>query len=488
MTLQELIRDIPVIEIAGDPDMDIRAIEYDSRKVRSGSLFLALRGFTSDGNAFVPEARRRGAAAVLTDEPATMAAFSGQLTVVRIPDARKAMALIADRFHGSPQSMLVMTGITGTNGKTTTSYMVRSIFETAGIGCGLIGTIRHVVGGELVESSNTTPEAPDIHRFLARMAAARQGACVMEVSSHALALSRVYGIRFRAAAFTNLTRDHLDFHGDLMAYLDAKSLLFSELSGDSTAVINGDDPSAQHIRMVSRGGAVVTYGFDTANDMHPVSLDLDGRGSRVEFLSPWGPLAVSLNLPGRFNVMNAMAAAGIALSCGIPPEIVTEGLESLRSVDGRFQPVNAGQDFAVIVDYAHTPDALERVLSATREITPGKLISVFGCGGDRDRGKRPLMGDISARLADYSVVTSDNPRTEDPLAIITEITAGMNGARNYDVVPDRAAAIARALELARPGDSVVIAGKGHEDYQIIGTTKNHFDDAETARRILKELQ
>jgi UDP-N-acetylmuramoyl-L-alanyl-D-glutamate--2,6-diaminopimelate ligase len=398
------------------------------------------------------------------------------------------MSLAADCFYGSPQSSLVMTAVTGTNGKTTTSYLVKSIFEAGGMGCGLIGTIRHIVGNEIVPSNNTTPEAPDIHSFLARMADAKQRACVMEVSSHALVLSRVHGIWFRAAAFTNLTRDHLDFHGDFDAYLDAKSLLFTGLSGDSTAVLNGDDPASAHIRTVSRAGRVLTYGFGGTNDLRPESLEMDARGSRFVIASPFGPIPVTLALPGRFNVMNAMTAAGIALGCGISAEVISAGLADMRAVDGRFQTVEAGQDFAVIVDYAHTPDALERILTSTREITRGRVISVFGCGGDRDRGKRPLMGGISARLADHTVVTSDNPRTEDPLAIISEITAGMDSAGNYEVIPDRETAIRRALERAKPGDAVVIAGKGHEDYQIIGTVKIHFDDAETARRILGEAR
>jgi len=486
MVLTELIRDIPAVSIEGDASRDIRTIEYNSRKVASGSLFMAIRGRKTDGNIFISDAVKRGAAAVLTDEPAIAAAQTGAIAVVRVPDARKAMALIADRFYGSPQESLIMTGITGTNGKTTVSYMVRSIFQTAGIGCGLIGTIRHIAGNEIIESLNTTPEAPDIHSFLSRMARAGQGACVMEVSSHALSLSRVHGIRYRAAVFTNLTRDHLDFHGDFVSYLDAKSILFSELSGDSTAVINGDDPSAEHIKLSSSGGRVVTFGFGSGNDIHPTALSMNAGGSRAEAATPWGALAISISLPGRFNIMNALAAAGVSLACGIPREITARGLEALRMVDGRFQTVEAGQDFMVVVDYAHTPDALERALSAAREITRGRLISVFGCGGDRDRGKRPLMGGISARMADYTVVTSDNPRTEDPLDIIADITAGMNTTVNYEVMPDRASAIRRALELAKPGDAVVIAGKGHENYQIIGTARIHFDDVETADRILRE--
>lgn len=484
MTLIELTGGLRGARFDGDTSVDIRSIEYDSRKVKAGTLFLAIRGYKTDGNAFIPQAVARGAAAVLTDEENVL---SG-VTVVRVPDARKAMAVIADRFYGGPQSSLVMTAITGTNGKTTTAYMVKSIFESGGLSCGLIGTIRHIVGSETVQSNNTTPESPDIHSFLSRMAKSRQSACVMEVSSHALVLSRVYGISFRAAAFTNLTRDHLDFHGDFTSYLESKGILFSELSGDSSAVINGDDPSAPHIMRVSRGGRILTFGFGKTCDLQPEVLEMDACGSRFVIRSPFGAIPVTLALPGRFNVMNAMAAAGIGLACGIPADVVSGGLGALTAVDGRFQTVDAGQDFTVIVDYAHTPDALEHALSAAREITRGRILSVFGCGGDRDRGKRPLMGGISARLADYTVVTSDNPRTEDPLQIIADITPGMNSGNEYEIIPDRESAIRRALECAKPGDTVIIAGKGHEDYQIIGAEKIHFDDAETACRLLKEMQ
>jgi UDP-N-acetylmuramoyl-L-alanyl-D-glutamate--2,6-diaminopimelate ligase len=318
------------------------------------------------------------------------------------------------------------------------------------------------------------------------MVAKGQSACVMEVSSHALVLSRVYGIRFRAVAFTNLSRDHLDFHGDLKSYLDAKSILFSGLSGDSTAVINAEDPAAGHIMSVARGGNILTFGFGEGNAIRPLSCEMSARGSRVELSTPAGTIAFPLSLPGKYNIANAMAAAGIALACGFPKEVIAGGLAALPSVPGRFQTVDAGQDFMVIVDYAHAPDALERALAAAREITRGRLISVFGCGGDRDRGKRPLMGEISTRLADFTVVTSDNPRTEDPLAIIGEILTGIRDRSRCEVIPDREAAIRRAIETANPGDTVVIAGKGHEDYQIIGTRKIHFDDSETAHRILGE--
>ena len=484
MKLSELISDLEYSEIHGDPSVDIAEIVYDSRKVSPGSLFAAVKGLTADGNTFVPDAIKKGAAAILTES----AAAWNDTVVVRVPDVRKAMALVSGRFYNSPQKELVMTGVTGTNGKTTTSYMIKSIFDAGGMDCGIIGTINHVVAGKKIQAVNTTPEAPDIHSFLARMVKARQSACIMEISSHALALSRVYGIQFRAAAYLNLSRDHLDFHGDLETYLETKSILFANLPGDSTAVINRDDPCAEHIITVSRGANILTFGECEGCDIRPVTIDIQTDKSLVALSTPAGEMKFSLPVPGRYNVWNAMAAAGIGLACGFPKEVIIRGLETVEMVKGRYEIVNEGQDFTVIVDYAHTPDALERILLSARELTQGRLVSVFGCGGDRDKGKRPLMGEISARLADYTFITSDNPRTENPDEIISDILTGVPSPENCEVVSDREEAINKALTFARSGDTVIIAGKGHEDYQIIGTEKRHFDDAETARRILREMK
>ena len=481
MKLSELIQRLDPVVVTGDTEVEIRSVAYDSRKVSEGTLFIAVRGFKEDGNMFIPAAVRNGAAAVISDDPAVEV----NATCVRVQDARRAMAVVSDRFYGRPQEALVMAGITGTNGKTTTSYMVKSIFDSGGLSCGLIGTIRHIVGGKESTASNTTPEAPDIHSMLAGMVAERQSACVMEVSSHALILSRVYGIHFRAVALTNITRDHLDFHGDFMRYLDAKSILFSSLSGDSTAVVNRDDPHTGHIINLSRGGRVLTYGFAAGNDIIPEKYELTPAGSSLVMSTPVGSIDIRLPVPGRFNISNAMAAAGVGIACGFPADIIAEGLAAVRPVKGRYETIDEGQDFSVIVDYAHTPDALERMLASVRELTSGRLISVFGCGGDRDRGKRPLMGGISARLADITVVTSDNPRSEAPMDIIDEIERGIPDGARYEVEPDRAKAIGRAIGLAGAGDAVVIAGKGHEDYQIIGAKKHHFDDTETARQFLR---
>jgi len=480
MRLEKLIEDIGVVDVRGDLGTDVTGIAYDSRRVKPGGLFFTVRGFTTDGNRFIPDAIRNGAVAIMSEEQP----LSVSPVHVRVHNIRKAMAKVADRFYGTPQRSLVMTGVTGTNGKTTTSYLIRSIFMAAGMSCGLIGTIRHFVGGHSVTSLNTTPEAPDIHAFLADMVKVGDAACVMEVSSHALELNRVYGIDYRAAGYLNLTRDHLDFHGDFEHYLNAKSRLFADLPGDATAVVNIDDPYAGHIMNVSRHANILTFGMGERSDIHPIELDLRPDSSVVVFATPMGELHCRLPIPGRYNLMNAMAAAGICLSCGLRSDVVMRGLETAEQGKGRYEVIDAGQDFTVIVDYAHTPDALERVLSSAAELTKGRVIAVFGCGGDRDRGKRPQMGEIATRIADFTVITSDNPRTEDPNAIIADIAAGVVPGSIHEVIPDREAAIDRAIAVAEPRDIVLIAGKGHEDYQIIGTVKHPFDDAETARRVL----
>ncbi|MFC1650672.1 UDP-N-acetylmuramoyl-L-alanyl-D-glutamate--2,6-diaminopimelate ligase [Candidatus Latescibacterota bacterium] len=484
MKLSDLIDGIEMIASTGDLSSEIVSIEYNSRKVKDGSLFIAVQGFTFDGNSYIEDAVKKGAAGIVTDIPDTKV----DVPAIIVADTRKAMAFIADRFYGSPQNSIVMTAVTGTNGKTTVTYMIKSIFEASGIGCGLIGTIGHIVGNETIESLNTTPESIDIHSMLSKINNANQHACAMEVSSHALALSRVHGIQFRAAAFTNISRDHLDFHGDFNDYLDAKSTLFSTLSGDSTAVVNLDDPNAEHIINVSRGCKILTFGFNKSCEIHPVSYELGTHGSDIVLSTPAGQREMNLPIPGKFNISNAMAAVGIGLACGLQLDEIAAGLESLKSVRGRYENIDEGQDYSVIIDYAHTPDALENILSSVREITKGRLISVFGCGGDRDKGKRPEMGEISTRLADYTIITSDNPRTENPEDIVSDIIKGVvekAEKSGYKTVVDRESGISEAINMARADDSIVIAGKGHEDYQIIGREKRHFDDSEIVRSKIK---
>jgi UDP-N-acetylmuramoyl-L-alanyl-D-glutamate--2,6-diaminopimelate ligase len=485
MTIGELIQKIDGAVLTGSPEQEIVSVEYDSRKIRPGALFVAIRGYSVDGNRFIGEAVKRGVVGVVTDDPAVQAETS---VFIRVPDARKALAVMSSRILGDPQESLIMTAVTGTNGKTTTTYMVKSIFEAAGLSCGLIGTIAHEVAGVRRPSLNTTPESRDIHQMLAEMVAAGQHACIMEASSHALTLSRVYGIRFRAVAFTNITRDHLDFHGTFEEYLEAKSILFSGLSGDATAVVNSDDPYAEHIIAHSRGGKVLTYGFGEKNDIYPTEYVLTAKGSDITLATPSGTIACRLPIPGAFNISNAMAAAGIALGCGIAPSVIEKGLAGMPMVKGRYEIIDEGQPFTVIIDYAHTPDALGRILTSAREITKGRLIVVFGCGGDRDRGKRPQMGAQASTLADFTIVTSDNPRTEDPAEIIREIVGGIPEMAQFKTFIDREEGIMEALKFAGPEDTVVIAGKGHEDYQIVGSEKLHFDDAESVRRLIKAME
>jgi len=489
MKLGELVKGLVVVRMSGDPSTEVTSIEHDSRRVRPGALFMAVRGLTNDGNTFIPDAVRKGASAVLTDEQSVA---EHTAPVVYVPDSRKAMAIVADRFYGSPQNSLVMTAVTGTNGKTTTTYMVKSIFDTGGIGCGLIGTIRHIVGNETVQPVNTTPEAADIHAFLARMAAKGQSACIMEVSSHALVLSRVYGIRFRAVAFTNLTRDHLDFHGTMEAYFAEKRKLFDGWGAPPPAwcVLNLDDPTWHSLQAVQGPSKVLTYGLGASAEVRPDERKPTPDGGRFTILTPWGPIESRSPLLGRPNAYNVLAATAAALSLPVELRSIEVGLAALENVPGRFERVKAGQPFLVAVDYAHTDDALRNLLATARGLlAPGaRVITVFGCGGDRDRAKRPLMGEAAGSMSDLVVLTSDNPRSEDPQAIINDALPGLKktGAR-YHLEPDRRKAIELAIGEARANDIVLIAGKGHEDYQVIGTQKLHFDDREVACEVLTSL-
>ncbi|MCK5381929.1 MAG: UDP-N-acetylmuramoyl-L-alanyl-D-glutamate--2,6-diaminopimelate ligase [Candidatus Latescibacteria bacterium] len=474
---------------------EIGGIEYDSRRVKAGDLFVAIRGRRADGTPFdgheyVRSAVDRGAYAVLLERDMEVSA-----TRIVAPDSRKAMARLASRFYGDPAEQLKIVGITGTNGKTTVSYLIRALFERAGLRTGLIGTLGYLVGTERLDAPFTTPESVELHRTLLEMARAGQEAVMMEVSSHALALDRVYGVPFAGAVFTNLTRDHLDFHRTQEAYFSAKARLFEELDAHTWAVINADDPAGRTLIERTRA-SVLTYGLSDEAEVHPTAQRLTARGIDMTVDTPDGAFDLSLKLRGRFNVYNALAAVATGVACGMDRAVIREGVGSVSGVPGRFEAVDAGQDFLVLVDYAHTPDALERVLSAARELTEGRLIVVFGCGGDRDRGKRPEMGAVSDKLADFSVVTSDNPRTEDPAAILRDIEAGLGdlkrvdaedldgNERAYAVLVDRRAAVRCAIGLARPDDTVVLAGKGHEDYQIVGHEKLPFDDREEALRAL----
>ena len=479
----------------------VKAIAYDSRKVGAGSVFVALRGQHVDGTAFVPQAIARGAIGVISEsEP--LPDLKTAWIVVR--DARAAIAALATTFYRNPSHELTVVGITGTNGKTTTAYLLGALFDAAGTKCGVLGTVVYRVGDQEREALRTTPEAPDLQHLMRDMVDAGCGACVMEASSHALALKRVDGTRFSAAVFTNLTRDHLDFHRDMDSYFRAKRRLFDMLPADGVAVVNLDDARGETLAAMRR--RTVTYAVGHAADVRPgpLAFSLDGLAFDVE--TPAGRIRVRSKLVGRPNVYNLLAAVASGVAVGIPREAIERALATVAGVPGRFQVVSSqGDDVTVVVDYAHTDDALKNLLETARPLAPRRLITVFGCGGDRDRTKRPLMGAVAARLSDIVVVTSDNPRSEDPAAIIEEIKRGIGPAADRARAPepshdaqrhslprppqlltivDRRAAIEQAIEQAEAGDVVLIAGKGHEKYQVIGERTLPFDDAEVAKAAL----
>jgi UDP-N-acetylmuramoyl-L-alanyl-D-glutamate--2,6-diaminopimelate ligase len=467
-------------------DVKVTGVTYDSRRVQAGHVFVALKGQHADGTAFARQALERGAVAVVSQEPAPQE-VQAPWTVVR--DARRALALLAAEFYGNPSASLQVVGITGTNGKTTTAYLVGSIFEAAGIRCGVLGTVGYRIGLDMREATHTTPEAPEVQSLLREMVDRGCGACAMEVSSHALSLSRVDGMTFAAGVFTNLTRDHLDFHADMESYFQAKRRLFEMLPRSAPSLINLDDPRAA--ALIEIAGRPVTYAVNRPADIAPGPLSFSLQGLKFDVRTPRGTLHITSSLVGRPNVYNILAAVSTATALGISFDAIEHGIASLEGVPGRFQVVSGGKDdVTVVVDYAHTDDALRNLLETARPLTAGRLITVFGCGGDRDRTKRPLMGAVAGRLSDLIVITSDNPRGEDPLKIIEEIQRGITADTRRDTAQrmltyvDRRDAIGKAIELARPGDVVLIAGKGHEKYQIIGGEVRPFDDVAVARDAL----
>jgi UDP-N-acetylmuramoyl-L-alanyl-D-glutamate--2,6-diaminopimelate ligase len=462
-------------------------VRYDSRRVEPGDVFVAIAGRHADGTKFAADAIARGAVAVVSELPAPAAAAAAWATVT---DARLALARLADAVAGHPSGELRVVGVTGTNGKTTTAHLIASIFEAAGVRCGLLGTVGYRIGGEVREATHTTPEAPEVQGLLRAMVDRGCGACAMEVSSHALALRRVDGITFAAGVFTNLTRDHLDFHADMESYFQAKRRLFEMLPGGAPALVNVDDPRGPALA----GGTsrAVTYAIHRPADIMPGPLSFSLGGLEFDVRTPRGALHIRSALVGRPNVFNILAAVATGTAVGLGFDAIERGVAALEGVPGRFQVVSGpGDGVTVVVDYAHTDDALRNLLETARPLALGRIITVFGCGGDRDRTKRPLMGAVAARLSDVLLITSDNPRTEDPNRIIDEIRRGAMGdarrenGRTLLAIADRRAAIHRAVELAKRGDLVLIAGKGHEKYQVIGDQVLPFDDVAVAREALE---
>ena len=486
MKLNELLRGLDGLELGPEVGAEITSLAYNSRRVQPGTLFFAIQGEKSDGHEFIPQALERGAVAVVSERkpPAELSS-----RWVRVPKIRRALSVAGRAFFGQPDSHLKLIGITGTNGKTTTAFLVDSVLRAAGIRTGLFGTIEYRLGDRVLSAVNTTPESMDLWSYFAQTVKAGGTGVVMEVSSHSLVQERVWGFPFSVAVFTNLTRDHLDYHKDFDHYFEAKRRLFEGLGTPppESAVINLDDawgkklldvPSAQHL----------TYGMNSNAQVKAKYLDHKHSGWDGTIVTPAGKLQIASSLVGRANLYNILAATAASIAYGISIEKIEQGLSDLKAVPGRFERIDEGQPFLVIVDYAHTDDALRNVLSTARELTRHRLLVVFGCGGERDRAKRPLMGEAAGSLSDLAVLTSDNPRSEDPLLIMNDAMVGLQKAgKPYWAEVDRETAIRRALEEAREGDVVVLAGKGHETYQILKDQTVPFDDREVARRVLREM-
>ena len=493
--LDDLLLSIATKEINGPTEIYVEGITYDSRQVKPGFIFVAISGYREDGNFYIPQALEAGASVIVSSKRierlARPSRWGGFATQIMVENPRKALAKLATVFYNYPSDKLNIIGITGTNGKTTVSYLTEAIFKENGAKVGVIGTIAYRLGEKIFPAPVTTPQSSDLQQILRKLVDEEFTTVVMEVSSHALSLDRVEGCEFDSALFTNLSREHLDFHQTMEEYLESKIKLFSILGkearkkGEKLAVLNLDEPSTEKI-IQSTEAKIITYGIEKKADVVAKNIKFNLEKTTFTLLSSRGEMKISLPLIGKYNVYNALAASSVALGQGISLDIIKRGLEKVSSIPGRFEKIDCGQPFTVIVDYAHTDEALRKLLNACRELKPRRIITVFGCGGDRDRGKRPLMGEVAVDLSDYVIVTSDNPRSEDPERIALDIEVGIKrkGKNNYQTIVDRFQAIEKALSMAEKDDMVILAGKGHEDYQIFKDSRIHFDDREVARKIL----
>ena len=491
--IRALIDLLPEAKIIGDGNKCIDTIEHDSRKVGKNSLFVCIPGAKVDGHNYILQAVQNGAVAVLVEKD--IVEIDG-VTIIKVDDVKATIQTIVPYFYDYPARKLRMIGITGTNGKTTTSYLIRAILRNAGFKVGVIGTIQIMIEDEILPIHNTTPDIIDLQAILAGMQAKGMDYVVMEVSSHALALNRVAGCEFDTAVFTNVTQDHLDFHKTFENYIEAKSKLFASLTlltnckENKTAVINIDDSAAKAMLAKSEC-RTISYAIHKNADLKAENINVLANGAKFSIHSNFANLDLNLKITGIFNVYNVMGAVGAAFAEGIKADVIKQTLESFESVPGRFELVDEGQTFSVIVDYAHTPDGLENILKTARQIAKQHIITVFGCGGDRDRTKRPIMGRIAAQLSDVVIATSDNPRTEDPEFILSQVEEGVLeaiGDKKHKKITDRKSAIEEAISMASEGDIVIIAGKGHENYQILKDKTIHFDDKEVARDVLRRLR
>ncbi len=497
MTSIRLLEGLNIEWKRGPLDGEIKGIAYDSRLVKKNYVFVAVRGYSEDGHEYIKDAVNRGATMIVAEHPLTITdsrqpGVEKETAWVCVPDAREALALISAAFYGHPSDTLSLIGITGTNGKTTTSFITKSIIDAGGESAGLLGTICYMTGGQTANALNTTPESLDLQRYLREMVESDMKYGVLEVSSHALALKRVKGCSFQVAAFTNFTRDHLDFHETMDDYFRAKREIFHYLDKKGRAVLNRDD---QWVRKLEGNldCEVITCGIEPGAMISAENIEESGSrgpgsgGLSFDVQTPEYRFRVESKLIGRFNVSNILMSVGIAYSLGIGESIIQKGIKEARPVEGRFENVDGGQKFLCIVDYAHTDDALRTLIGEARHVTEGRIIAVVGCGGDRDRGKRPVMGASASELSDFVIVTSDNPRSEDPDAIIRDIVRGIKKS-NYTSLPDRQEAIQEALWMAGEGDTVLLAGKGHETYQEIKGVRHHFSDREIALKVLREIK
>lgn len=489
MNLNELLHVLPFYKTSTTIDgIEINAIEMDSREVKPGGVFVCISGFTVDGHDYIDDAVKQGAVAIIVEKQ-----VEASVPVITVDDTNRALSVLASKFFNYPTSKLPLIGVTGTNGKTTVTYLLDEIFKQQTKKTGVIGTIQLKIGEDTYPISNTTPDALSLQRTFHKMLDEDVDQAIMEVSSHALDMGRVYGCDYDIAIFTNLSQDHLDYHSNLQDYLRAKSLLFAQLGnsydeqGRKFAVLNADDEASDLLKR-STAQHVMTYGCHNQATVMAKGIQLGAAGTSFTLTSPIGDIEISSRLIGMFNVYNMLAASTAAIAANVSLTVIKTALEQIEGVNGRFEPVVEGQNYAVIVDYAHTPDSLENVLQTAREFAKNNVYVVVGCGGDRDRTKRPLMASIAVKYADHAIFTSDNPRTEDPQLILDDMTAGLDESSSYDVIIDRKTAISQAIGHATSDDIILIAGKGHETYQIIGHTKYDFDDREVARKAIRSQE
>ncbi len=486
MQLDKLLKNIDYVILKGNSNLDITSVEYDSRKIVEKSLFVAIKGYETDGHLYIRDAIEKGAVAIVVTDESDILEIEN-ITIIKVKNTRKALGKISSNYFGNPGKKIKVIGITGTNGKTSITYFLKSIFNEAGYKVGIIGTIENQIDNVVYPSSVTTPESRDIQELLFNMVEKGCEYCLMETSSHALYLDRVDSVPFKTAIFTNLTQDHLDFHKDLTDYLNAKKILFTYIQPDGYTILNADDISSDEISKIA-GGKILTYSLNNISNYRANNIKMDIHGTNYNLIYDNLNINIQLKMIGEFSIYNSLAAIAAAHELNISFKNIKDGIKKV-SVNGRFQLIDSKKNFAVVVDYAHTPDGLYNVISTAKKITKGKVICVFGCGGDRDNKKRAIMGKVAGELSDYCIITSDNPRTEDPEKIIDMVEIGVKKINaSYIKITNRKEAIEYSINIAKKDDIIIIAGKGHEDYQIIGKTKYPFSDYKIAKKLLDDKE